>query len=196
MYMTDEEIYKEWCDSANPKAQIRILADLNSCNAARIKAIIESEKRKAARAETKKLRTGRYLNDAEKAQIWKWHCDGLSIPEMVRRTGRTYDTIKNAINKMKEDNMTFAEELPAEERKQLTEQITALTETMQQPPQELPEGVTAVDIAKALMLMLGEEFDGYRIGIKFSDGWYQVEVHGTEDAAILRRKVDGDEQGD
>ena len=206
MYMTDEEIYNNYISSKNPKRQVKILAELNGTSRDNIEDIIEKERQRREKEPMIQpdtaVKNKNWLSHRDKELMYEDLMSGMMQKDIAAKYGRSESAVSNAIATIRKEReqMTFAEELPTSEREQLTADIMAVTQEQPEPLSddigELPEGVTAVDIAKALMLMLGEEFDGYRIGIKFSDGWYQVEVHGTEDAAILRRKVDGDEQGD
>ncbi len=51
MEMTDKEIYRNWKESKNPAAQVKILADINGCKPSEITAIIR--KVEAAQNQTK-----------------------------------------------------------------------------------------------------------------------------------------------
>ena len=206
MQMTDNEIYRNYKEAKKPAEQIQILADMNSCSAAKIKAIIESEKRKNnTEIESKKVGRAAMLSDAEKDKIWELHCGGANIPEIVRQVGRTYDTIKKYINK-EQEKMLFTEELTAREREVLTEitenldkpaeptlekQLDELSREIDELGEEIMSGVTSVEIAKGLMAMLFEEFSGYRITIERTDSGYIVDVQDDKDGATLRRSFNG-----
>ena len=197
MQMTDNEIYRNYKEAKKPAEQIQILADINACSTAKIKAIIESENRKAAKSK----RGGKVnrCSGAEQDRIWELHCGGANIPEIVRLTGRKYDTVKKYIKKMEEEGreMIFAEELTAREREvltEITENLDKPAETPSKPvnePEELSENVTAVDIAKALLCLLECEFNGYAITIERTDSGYIVDVQGDKDGATLRRSFNG-----
>lgn len=94
MEMTDEEIRRSYRQAKNPKQQLHILADLNCCSVAEIKAIVEQ------RISPKKLTEIELM-------IQAFYEEMESIDKEIKRLEVRYTNIKgviDALSKMVEDD--------------------------------------------------------------------------------------------
>ncbi len=182
--MTASEIRVMYRDAKNKKKQLLILADINMCKPADIRAIINGE---TDRLPPKITKNYSYLTEEDKQEILRLYREGISKSEIGRRTGRSEFSITKTI---KEAEMTFTEEQTPEQNEQLLQEITE--KIADKPQTEIPsiptEGVGVVKIAGALLDFVTRDLRGHIVEIKYSKDGYTVRVEGESEGVVLTRR--------
>lgn len=183
--MTAAEIRKMYRDAKNKKKQLCILAELNGCKPADIRAIINGETDELPPLKATKKYS--HLTEEDKQKILQLYREGISKSEIGRRTGRSESSITKTI---KEAEMTFTEEQTPEQNEQLLQEITE--KITDKPMTEIPsiptEGVGVVEIAGALLDFVANDLHDHIVEIKYSKDGYTVRVEGESEGAVLTRR--------
>ena len=206
--MSAAEIRRNYNQAKDKPKQISILADMNCCKRADIKKIIDGETDelpplKDNRGYTKRTKPSAArvaASDEVKREIIRLNKEGWFGKDIAKAVGRSPSFVSTTLKQYAEGKMIFAEEQTAEEREQLTAEISdklrkapievipceaaarveELVATESETVHTLPEGATALDIADALMRMLEEEFASYIVEIKAGKEYYHVRVTDKE----------------
>lgn len=186
--MTAEEIRRNYRQAKNKKKQLLILAELNLCKPADIRAIINGETDKLPLRTTKSYA---FISEEDKQEILRLYQTGLSRNAIANKTGRGWDAVNKIIT---EAGMTFTEEQTAEQNKQLLQEITE--KIADKPLPEIPsiptEGMGVVEIAGALLDYITRDLRGYIVEIKYGKDGYTVRVEGESEGAVLTRRHKND----
>ncbi len=108
MEMTDKEIYRNWKESKNPAAQVKILADINGCKPAEISAIIrrvEAAQKQTEPVPTEAPVTTEPANPAPSAddldkRLTELYNSGASYKEIAAAMPVSMGTIKYRLKKL------------------------------------------------------------------------------------------------
>lgn len=180
--MTADEIRIMYRDAKNKKKQICILAEINDCKPADIRAIINKETDELPPMVAAKRWTR--VTEDDKAEILRLHGTGLSESAIASRTGRSWEVVSNII---KEAEMTFTEEQTPKQNEKLLQEITA---KISPEPTAVPiVGVGVAEIAGALMDFITDNLHGCIVEVRAKDDGYIVHVTSETDDIVLTRRT-------
>ncbi len=184
MQMTAEEIYKSWREAKSPKAQIKILAEMNSCSVKDIENAIDQYKKDNPNAlppivrEPAKKPRGKavVLTPEEKKAMRDMYREGCSIKQISKKVGRSESAVRFSLADLLDkaevsDNPVQASGENASDDKTNT----------------IDSGL--IEIAKALMQRLCGDWRGYEVLVDFSDDTYSVAVNTKNEGVVLNRRV-------
>ncbi|MGN0686806.1 MAG: helix-turn-helix domain-containing protein [Oscillospiraceae bacterium] len=190
--MTAEEIRIMYRDAKDKPKQITILADMNLCRQADIKAILDGKTDELPPPRDNVRHESRhYTTEQEKREIIRLHGNGLTPKEISAATGRCEPTIKKIIKACKEDRMTFTEEQTPQQNEQLLQEITE--KIADKPQSEIPsiptENFGVAEIAGTLMDFVTLGLGTYVVEIKRGKDGYTVRVENETEGVVLTRRT-------
>lgn len=178
--MTAEEIRRNYRQAKNKKKQLLILAELNLCKPADIRAIINGE---TDELPSRKTKSYSFISEEDKQEILRLYQTGLSRNAIANKTGRGWDAVNKIIT---EAEMTFTEEQTPQQNEQLLQEITE--KIADKPLPEEPASVGVVEIAGALLDFVANDLRGYIVEIKYGKEGYTVRVEGESEGVVLTRR--------
>jgi len=202
--MTTEEIRIMYRDAKNKKKQLCILAEINLCKPADIRAIINGETDELPpvtdnhhRTRTrclKKRGLSNALADKEKQDIISLYLEGMRNKDIADKLGRSQSVVSRIINNYKEGAMTFTEEQTPEQNEKLLQEITEKIADKPQP--EIPsiptKNVGVVEIAGGLLDYITHDLQDHIVEIRRGKDCYTVRVENEAEGVVLTRRHKND----